>query len=293
MTASAVFNAWVQLPYTQRWKVYMSENSRFEEPETNNHPHNQASNTNIDHLLTLNEPSEFRKELLGLKPVENTPPSCKPTHPSVIANPPSDRKMLLVISVTPSEDQETPIWLHVARFFSQAFGFGVFVYGTSVFAAVTLLALPMAQMIIGVILGSGLFSRAITTGLLSAVSRHYPITHVLVDSEKTADAVLNHVLKRGWEAEEDEGETPASPTGHRNFQCESGEKDPVRVHLPAGKAPLICEVHGKVLLGRHCVGSRGRLVRELLGIYAWEYKGWFRSDDATPPAGKNGANEPV
>jgi hypothetical protein len=102
--------------------------------------------------------------------------------------------MLLVISFS-TDDKRSPIWLKVLRLIIKAGDVTIYVLATSVFASVALVALPMAQMLLMVIMGSGVFSRAIASGLVTAAHEELPLIHLITEDEATGDYLMLKVMK--------------------------------------------------------------------------------------------------
>ena len=142
--------------------------------------------------------------------------------------------MLLVISVE-TEDKRSPIWLTVARLITKAGGITIFVFATSVFAAVALLALPMTQMLLTVIMGAGVFGRAITSGLVTAVDEEMTLMHLIASNKTAADQILVNIMK---------------------MQPEDSSLS------------YVLEVNGKLWVHQKCVGLSKYWKRKLLGLFA-------------------------
>ena len=135
------------------------------------------------------EPTEFKRDIYSAEAT-----AALLSNQSAGATPRQLREMLIVISVT-TDDKRLPFWINSLRLLSRAIGVIIYIFGTSVFGSVGLLALPMEQMILVLIMGAGMFGRAITSGLISIVAERTPVMHVLADDEETADRVLRRVLQ--------------------------------------------------------------------------------------------------
>ena len=103
------------------------------------------------------------------------------------------------------------------RLGSKCTSIATFVMGTAIFASVQLLALPVAVMTITVILGLGVFGRAITGWIVSGVNKTEPLIHVIVNTTQEAQYVIARVISLDeYDSEESGG------TENRKVQVELG-----------------------------------------------------------------------
>lgn len=146
------------------------------------------------------------------------------------------RQVLVVISVS-QDDKRQPYWLSGLRLFFRAGSIVCYVFATSVFAAVTLLAMPMAQMVLTVIVGSGFFSRAVVQKMVKTVYDERPVVHLIAGDKRTADRMLADVMRTGLEPED-------------------------------AASSYVFEVNGKLWIGQVCVGVTKRWKRWVFGVMA-------------------------
>jgi len=81
------------------------------------------------------------------------------------------------------------------RLLSKSVSIAVFITGTAMFASVTLVALPMAVLVLTLVLSAGVFSRAIAGWLVRRVAEKEPMIHVIVNSEEEANHAVCCILK--------------------------------------------------------------------------------------------------
>lgn len=107
----------------------------------------------------------------------------------------SSRRVLVVVSVS-MDDKRSPRWKTVCfRVCFRMCSITVFVFSTSVFAAVSLLALPMALMALMVIIGAGYFSRVIIQGMVLVMCQERPIMHLIAENRETANRMMAMILQ--------------------------------------------------------------------------------------------------
>ena len=80
----------------------------------------------------------------------------------------------------------TSEYTHALRLFSKAASITVFVCGTAIFAAVTLLSLEAAIMILTLILSAGIFGRGLASGMVNLMSKDQPLFHVIAEEADEA-----------------------------------------------------------------------------------------------------------
>jgi hypothetical protein len=146
----------------------------------------------------------------------------------------ASRQMLVIISIS-TDDKRSPTWLTLLRLFFRAGGITVYVFATSVFAAVALLALPMAQMLLTVIMGVGIFSRAIAYGLVLATEAEKPVMHLITGDKDAADRMMGEIMRM----------QPENAT-----------------------SSYVLEVRGKLWVRQRCVGVVKRWRRWVFGVFA-------------------------
>lgn len=92
-------------------------------------------------------------------------------------------------------------WHFGFQIFAKACSITVFVFGTCVFAGVSLLAMPMAQLVTMLILAAGLGSRTISRGIVSQLFKSEPMIHIITTNEQ--DSV--HAIMELFTLHEEEG----------------------------------------------------------------------------------------
>ncbi|PNS15558.1 hypothetical protein CAC42_817 [Sphaceloma murrayae] len=193
VTFTAVFDQWIQTPFTKRWTVFITEHSNasnchehFDTPDRSPRP------STLRELAASTSPTAFRTALHQCSSL--APPA------TTTANPHQTTQLNIALKI--NEDR-IPTWIALLRFFSKAVGVTIYVFGTSVFAAVALLALPMSQMILVLVMGAGVFSRALAAGLVSLMREQglAAVLLVCVDQEETADRLLLQALEYRGTAE--------------------------------------------------------------------------------------------
>jgi hypothetical protein len=214
----------VNLPFEERWKVHVSQQ------------HITLSNPGgISHIVPDRHSNEHDTIEEMLKHATPNPDEISFEVPNTEEAPhtaPDRREMLVVISVS-TDDKRSPYWRAGLRLFLRAGAITIYVFATSVFAAVSLLALPMAQMILMVILGVGFFSRAIVQGLVLAMYKEKPIMHLITEDRDTANAIMEKILHM----------QPVDPT----------------------TSSYVLEINGKLWAHQLCVGFARRWRRFLFG----------------------------
>ena len=83
----------------------------------------------------------------------------------------------------------------VKRLFTKMSSIAVFVTGTAFFAAVQLLALPMAVMVLTFILAAGVFGRGFANWIVTRIDREEPLIHIIVKDAQEAHEVISAILE--------------------------------------------------------------------------------------------------
>ena len=89
------------------------------------------------------------------------------------------------------------------RLFSKAASITVFVCGTAIFAAVTLLSLEAAVMILTLLLCGGIFGRALAGGMVSVMSNDEPLIHAIVPAEHECEVVSAILREKAFHPDQD------------------------------------------------------------------------------------------
>ena len=83
----------------------------------------------------------------------------------------------------------------VKPLFTKMSSIGVFVTGTAFFTAVSLLALPMAVMVLTFILAASVFGRSFTNWIVTSIDRGEPLIHIIAKDPKEVHQVILRVLE--------------------------------------------------------------------------------------------------
>ncbi|KAF9875086.1 hypothetical protein CkaCkLH20_07352 [Colletotrichum karsti] len=218
----AIVDGYINLPFDETWKVYISRQNA----------------TLIGNESGVFEGSSWELDGVDEMVIEGAMRGAAPKKNAVYAQTGDEsqtgRQMLVVISIS-QEDKRPPIWLSGLRLFFRAGGLTCFVFATSVFAAVTLLALPMSQMVLMVIVGSGFFSRAIVQKMVKTMYHERPVMHLIAEDKQTADRMLTDIMQMKMEPED-------------------------------ASSSYVFEVNGKLWIRQVCVGLTNRWRRRFFGL---------------------------
>jgi hypothetical protein len=102
---------------------------------------------------------------------------------------PTRNSVMVMVSIVGQQKWE-PIWQRL----SKAFSVTVFVFGTAVFACVTLLSLIMAVVVLTLTLAAGIFGRAITSWIVSHVAGTVPMIHIISQDRSEALQAIAGIL---------------------------------------------------------------------------------------------------
>jgi len=181
---------WAQLPFREHWKLYITSipynvevsggdviTSDFEQNSLRDAPSEKTSEEMvglaIEQLKTV-RPGSLR--VVGSKLA---------THP---------RSSVLVLVSVARKDNDKTLWRSLFQVFTKALSITVFVFGTCVLSAVSLLAMPMAQLVLMLILAAGVGSRVISGGIVTAVAKNEPMIHVITDTKADAFKVMTEIF---------------------------------------------------------------------------------------------------
>ncbi|KAF6807105.1 hypothetical protein CSOJ01_08372 [Colletotrichum sojae] len=226
VTFVAIVDGYINLPFREQWKVYITRQNA----------------TLVGRDIGAFGETRFELDGIGSNAIEDAMKNALPRPDAVEAGTASDagsppgRQVLVVISVS-QDDKRQPYWLSGLRLFFRAGSIVCYVFATSVFAAVTLLAMPMAQMVLTVIVGSGFFSRAVVQKMVKTVYDERPVVHLIAEDKRTADRMLADVMRTGLEPED-------------------------------ASSSYVFEVDGKLWIRQVCVGVTKRWKRWLFGVMA-------------------------
>lgn len=102
---------------------------------------------------------------------------------------PARNSVIVMVSIVGQQKLEQ-IWQRLSRAFSVA----VFVFGTAVFASVTLLSLVMAVVVLTLTLAAGILGRAIASWIVSNVAGTEPMIHIISGTKEEAYQAIAEIL---------------------------------------------------------------------------------------------------
>lgn len=185
VTALAIADGWISLPFDEHWRVYIAQHNvslRISPSE--------KQITMETALSESNNMEEIKKQA--------TPSGAYSVIPIVSEGAPkstrSSRQMLVVVSVS-MDDKCSPRWKTGLRLLFRVGGVTIYVFSTSIFASVSLPALPMAQMVLMVVIGAGYFSRATFQGLVLVRCKETPIMHLIAEDKDTANRMMATIMQ--------------------------------------------------------------------------------------------------
>ncbi|KAI8265680.1 hypothetical protein K4K56_005051 [Colletotrichum sp. SAR 10_98] len=182
VTFVAIVDGYINIPFHEHWKVYITRQ------DVTLNGSDTAAPEEGNFLLDGFKDKMMKESIKTAEPKWNA----VDRHNYGSSRP--SRQMLVVISVS-QDDKRPPYWLSGLRLFFRAGGLTCYVFATSVFAAVTLLAMPMAQMVLMVIVGSGFFSRAVVQKMVKTMYQEKPVMHLIAADEQTADHMLTDIMQ--------------------------------------------------------------------------------------------------
>jgi hypothetical protein len=187
VTISTILDNWAQLPFRHHWKLYISS-IPYDIEVTGGEPitsdFDNGSTHAADDALGI-----AIKQLKTIKPgsVQITSGSSKLTT--------KHRNAILVLVSVARNHHEKTFWRTLFQVFTKALSVTVFVFGTCVLSAVSLLAMPMAQLVLMMILAAGVGSRVIAGGIVTAVAKNEPMLHVITENEEDAFKVMAEIFE--------------------------------------------------------------------------------------------------
>ncbi|KAI1845486.1 hypothetical protein JX266_008344 [Neoarthrinium moseri] len=179
LTIVAFAESYVNVPFRNYLTIYITEEAPTGLPEV---PHSPLGNTMSAHSV--------KQTLTTL------PKGKKYGSASYFSRNNHSRTIALVISKTHGVNE--PAWAKNLRQGVQLFfkigTLTIFVFGTSVLAAVVLLALPMAQMVLTLVVGSGAVGQFLIQKMADTVKKTGSSIHVIADSDEEAGAIVMRLL---------------------------------------------------------------------------------------------------
>lgn len=146
VTLATVLDNWAYLPFKRNWKLYLTSVPYDIEVAGGEHIASESKKAASSTVLKLG-PKHLSTIRAGSFRIVGSRLATQ--HRS---------SMLVLVSVVRSS-QEKPVWRAAFQVFTKAASITVFVFGTCVLSAVSLLAMPMAQMVTMLIVLAGIGSR--------------------------------------------------------------------------------------------------------------------------------------
>jgi phosphotransferase system HPr-like phosphotransfer protein len=182
-----------QLPFLKQHKLYVSS-----VPYELDISGGESLLTGV-HGRTESEPDSEPKHVgLALKQL-HTMPAARVVFLGSTQFTKSRNAVLVMVSIVGTNSRKRASF---SRLLSKSASIAVFVAGTAMFASVTLVALPVAVLVVTLVLGAGVFGRAIAGWLVQTVSETEPMIHVIVKDEDEANHAVSRILSLKLEHEE-------------------------------------------------------------------------------------------
>jgi hypothetical protein len=177
VTITAVAENYVQLPFSEEWKLFVSDIPYDIDVEGGDSIHD-ALTTDEDVETALKQLSTLKAATLLMRRQQQY------TRPR--------NAVLIMVSVVNNANYQriNSFW----RLLSKACSIAIFVTGTAFFASVQLLALPMAVMVLVLVLSAGVFGRAIASWIVNGVEKSEPMLHVIANTRAEACKIIASVL---------------------------------------------------------------------------------------------------
>ena len=192
VTTTMIFDSWARAPFKENWKLLLSDI-----------PYDFHIADGDDVLPKINSPTSkarhIKHQLRSLRAGNVT------LFGSTVKTKPRNSLLVMISVVADAHNQLRSLW----RLLSKCFSIATFVTGTAIFASTSLLALPVAVLILVFILAAGILSRAITAWIVSGVSKTEPLLHVIVDSTEEAQSMIASIVS----VDEDSGQTAPATAG--------------------------------------------------------------------------------
>jgi hypothetical protein len=166
VTAVAVADSWASLPFDHYAKLYMSDLRNDYEVQGGR---SFLLDPNVDEKATRAEIVTANLQQLGTLEPGNL--KIVGSYESTLAR---NRLLVLVSVARDSQDDQGPttsLLRYAIQVFLKLTAITIYVFATSIFASVTLLALPMAQMMLMLVVGSGILGRVLVGNMVSAIKQ--------------------------------------------------------------------------------------------------------------------------
>ena len=190
MTVVAIADSWASLPFNHYAKLYVSDLRNDYEVQGGR---SFLLDSNVDEKTTKAEIVNANLKQLG---------TLEPGNVKIVGSYDTTtacNRLLVLISVArDSQDDRGPttsLFRSAIQVFLKLSALTIYVFATSIFAAVTLLALPMAQMILMLVVGAGILGRVLVGNIAHAIKQQNSVIHVIADSEQEAAGFVARVFE--------------------------------------------------------------------------------------------------
>lgn len=168
---------WSNLPFDQQWRLFVSDVPYRVEIRDGDDIMNQLSTSEESVSRSLQRLGRLR--------------AGRVIHKGSRVKTQAVNTVIIMVSVVAHEST----FRSVKRLVTKMSSLGVFVTGTAFFAAVQLLALPMAVMVLTFILAAGVFGRGFANWIVTRIDREEPVIHIIVKDAKEAHQVISRILE--------------------------------------------------------------------------------------------------
>ncbi|CAD6572862.1 MAG: hypothetical protein ASARMPREDX12_005521 [Alectoria sarmentosa] len=224
-TITAVAENWTQLPFDQQWRLFVSDVPYRVDIQDGD---------DIMTQLSTNEDSVSRSlQRLGRLRAGRVLFRGSRVRTQAV------NTVIIMVSVVAHDNPLSS----VKRLFTKMSSIGVFVTGTAFFAAVQLLALPMAVMVLTFILSAGVFGRGFANWIVTRIDREEPLIHIIVKDAKEAHQVISRVLELDHQSPHEESAEEGEKSG-RLVQVEIGGHIFIKHRRVAHRSPWHVRVWG-------------------------------------------------
>ncbi|RDW78263.1 hypothetical protein BP5796_06115 [Coleophoma crateriformis] len=229
ITFIAVIDNWSHLPFEKHWKFYISSIPYDVEVTGGEAIDADFGQSQTEQLPAADMVGLALKQLSTVKPAA--------IRLTVSSLPTQHRSSILVMVSVAHDLQNLPRWRSGLQILAKCGSVIVFVFGTCIFSAVSLLAMPMVQMVVVLILAAGIGSRLIAKAIVAEITKTEPMVHVVTNDESQAFEAIAEIFRLQQKPD-------------MNFQV---------------------EVKGQIFVDGKRVGKRSQWHRRILGVLASTY----------------------
>lgn len=254
MTVVTIVNNWATLPFNSHATVFLSD--IHGDYQIQHQAYNSEDNgRSLADLISASNLGQLKTLKRGqLRTIGSVTPISR-----------DDNKLMILISIARDSHKDGPrtsSWRYGLQIFLNLGSITIFVFATSIFAAVTLLALPMSQMILMIVVGTAVISRALVSKIVDTIQKQRNFLHIIVTTKKEASEVLAVI-----------------------FNSQQGSDD---------SRPYQIEIDGNIFIDGTRVASRSAWIRRILGLMARPYDiGKVRGGYRIVPSEDQGPNGAV